>query len=422
MIKLEHTIVRRREAEEQLKQAHDELETRVLQRTAELARANDSLTEEINERRRVEDSLRAAKKIWEQTFDAISDGVIVHDHFHRIVRCNVRAAEMLGVSGPAQAIGLTCSEACARVFGEHATSYELKHGLGTATSFETEGTDGRRYLVATSPLDALTGQPGWNVVTWSDVTELAGMHEQLARARRLAVIGQLAAGVAHEINNPLASLIACAEIVLRSMPEIAKLAESREWPFYLEEIVRQALRCKATARGLLDLSSQRRSQPAVCEVNAVAAECARLAKTRAEAAGIEVAVEIDPSVGEVVTDEKMLRQVLDNLLGNALDASSEGGQVTVSTTCDGQRLTMEVADTGHGMQAEVLARVFEPFFTTKELGKGAGLGLAVSAMLAEALEGEIAAESQPGVGSRFRLSIPHRVAEEAHGRKDVSIV
>ena len=109
----------------------------------------------------------------------------------------------------------------------------------------------------------------------------------------------------------------------------------------------------------------------------------------------------------------MMRQVLDNLLSNALDAIDESGEIAVSTYRVGERVAVEIADTGHGMAPEMLVRIFDPFFTTKDQGKGSGLGLAISYTLAEALGGALTVESKQGVGSRFRLWIPRRLPETA---------
>ena len=359
------------------------------------------------------ETVRTAKRIWEQTFDAIPDGIIVHDHRMQIVRCNTQAAEMMNMR-PAEAIGMSCADAFARLFGERAAAYHMSQSTGTASSFELQAEDGRRYLVAVAPLEADGGQSG-SVITWSDVTELSEMQEQLSRSRRLATVGQLAAGVAHEINNPLAAITTCAEATLRDMRssvEIASLAEGRDWGYYLEEIVRQALRCKEITRGLLDLSRQRRARRAACNINAVAAQCVRLAEQRT--AGPEVAIEVnlDSKVGEVATDEGMVRQVLDNILSNALDAVGERGRVTVSTLREGERIVIEIADTGPGIAPELLVRIFDPFFTTKDPGKGSGLGLAISYTLAEALGGALTVESKQGAGSRFRLWLPRRAPEK----------
>jgi two-component system NtrC family sensor kinase len=361
---------------------------------------------------RLFETVGTAKRIWEQTFDAVASGIIVHDQSMRIVRCNAHAAEMMNMQ-PSEAIGLSCADAFARLFGERAAAYHMGQGTGTASSFEIQAEDGRRYLVSVAPLDKVGNLPG-SVITWSDVTELSEMQEQLSRSRRLATVGQLAAGVAHEINNPLAAITTCAEATLRDIRrdgETAALAESRDWSYYLEEIVRQALRCKEITRGLLDLSRQRRARRSACDINSIAAESARLAEQRAASADVIVTVNLDEGVGEIATDAGMVRQVLDNLLSNALDAVGGRGEVTISTTREGERVAVEVMDTGHGITPEVLVRIFDPFFTTKDPGKGSGLGLAICYTLAEALGGALTVESKQDEGSRFRLWLPRRAPE-----------
>ncbi|HVG39616.1 MAG TPA: GAF domain-containing protein, partial [Pyrinomonadaceae bacterium] len=272
---------------------------------------------------RLFETVVTAKKVWEQTFDAIPDGVIVHDDQLRIARCNAEAAAMMGFDHPAEVIGETCAKVFARLFGERAAAYYMRQSTatGAASSFELQAEGGRRYLVAVAPIKGLglgvvspeslepnasaahistarnSGSqisdfqppasglrpPSWSVITWSDVTELAEIQEQLARARRLATVGQLAAGVAHEINNPLAAITTCAESCLRDIrnaPEAAIIAEGRDWYFYLEEIVRQSLRCKAITRGLLDLTRQRRALSEMCDLNSAVERCFRLFEGR----------------------------------------------------------------------------------------------------------------------------------------------
>jgi two-component system, NtrC family, sensor kinase len=384
---------------------------------------------------RLFETLGTAKRVWEQTFDAIPDGLIVHDERMLVARCNLAAAEMMGLR-PAEVIGLTCADAFARLFGERAAAYHMKQGVGAATSFELQAEDGRRYLVSVAPITKLAADlekhgrvaespppasaprlagahTSWSVITWSDITTLSEIQEQLARSRRLATIGQLAAGVAHEINNPLAAIATCAEATLRDLrarPETAALAEEGRWDYYLEEIVRQTLRCKEITRGLLDLARQRRARRETVDLNALVAQAADLFAARAGAVALDL--RLDPSVGEVATDEAMVRQVLDNLLSNALDAVAGGGRVSVSTGLDGGRVSVEIADDGPGIAPDTLARIFDPFFTTKDPGRGSGLGLAISLTLAEALGGALTAESKPGHGSRFRLWLPRRAPEK----------
>jgi two-component system NtrC family sensor kinase len=362
---------------------------------------------------RLFETLGTAKRIWERTFDAIPDGIIVHDHQMRIIRCNAHASEMMDME-PSEAIGLTCADAFSRLFGERAAAYHMGQGAGgtAASSFELQAEDGRRYLVSVASLGEAASQPG-SVITWSDVTELSEMQEQLARSRRLATVGQLAAGVAHEINNPLATITTCAEASLRNMrrSSVGAAEEGRDSTFYLEEIVRQAFRCKEITRGLLDLSRQRRAHRVPCNINQMAAQCVRLIEDRVQAESIKLNVNLDPEVGEVATDASMVRQVLDNLMSNALDAIGESGVISVSTHHEDFRVAIEVADTGAGIAPEMLVRIFDPFFTTKDQGKGSGLGLAISYTLAEALGGALTVESKQGMGSRFRLWIPRRPPE-----------
>ncbi|HYY94984.1 MAG TPA: ATP-binding protein [Pyrinomonadaceae bacterium] len=421
---------------------------------------------------RLLDTLGAAKRVWEQTFDSIPDGIIVHDDRMRVVRCNMAAADGIGLH-PSDVAGMSCAEAFARLFGERAAAYHMRPGTArTISSFELQAEDGRRYLVSVAPVSSLesgvlslesgtrvegrapsevgavsadssaadskgessTGshqhsqqtdsrlqtpdsrlQTNWSVITWSDITTLAEVQEQLARSRRLATIGQLAAGVAHEINNPLAAITTCAEATLRDLrseDETARLAQERGWAEYLEEIVRQALRCKQITRGLLDLSRQRRARREPVEINRLVEQAARIFEERGRARSVSVEVRADESVGVVATDEAMVRQILDNLLDNALAAVSEGGRVGVSTGLEGERVCVEVSDDGPGIAPDTLARVFDPFFTTKDPGRGAGLGLAISLTYAEAMGGTLNAESKPGAGTRFRLWLPRRTPEK----------
>ena len=362
---------------------------------------------------RLLETIGSAEQIWQQTFDAIREGIIVHNKEMSIIRCNTLAAEMMNLQ-PVEVVGLSFSDAFTRLFGARAAAYYLAENRQPTSAFEVQAEDERRYLVSIFPVGQSTGNRV-SVVTWSDVTRMSEMQEQLARSRRLASVGQLAAGVAHEINNPLAAITTCAEATIRDIrldSETQALAESRQWTYYLEEIVRQALRCKDITRGLLDLTRQRQAKRVICDVNAIATECAKVAVQKAGSASIEYEIKLQDGLGEVATDAAMVRQVIDNLLSNAIDALGEaGGTIKVSTVGDADRLAIEVADSGSGISPETLSSIFDPFFSTKGAGKGYGLGLAICSTLAESLGGAITVESKRGEGSRFRLWIPRRGPE-----------
>jgi two-component system NtrC family sensor kinase len=381
-------------------------EKRLLWDLAEMAAlvlANSQLIENVS----------TAETIWEQTFDAIGEGIIVHDSEMRIIRCNTMAAEMMNLP-PAEVIGLSFNDAFAILFGKRVADYYLTEHRSPSSAFEVQTDHQRRFLVSVAPIQKPDGQ-SVSVVTWNDVTRMSEMQEQLSRTRSLASVGQLAAGVAHEINNPLAAITTCAEATMRDMRqtiETRELAETRQWNYYLEEIVRQALRCKEITRGLLDLTRQRKAVRTICDVNSIAKQCAKVAVQRAGPA-TEFEIDIDENIGEVATDAAMVRQILDNLFSNAVDALGEGkGKVGLSTSRDGDRIVIEIIDNGSGISSELMSRIFDPFFSTKGPGRGYGLGLAISLSLAESLGGALTVESKEGEGSRFRLWIPRRRPED----------
>ena len=375
---------------------------------------------DITDRKLAEDVLRESearaeqsRRVWEKTFDAIDEGILVYDREQKIVRCNARAAEMIQMS-PASAVGASFPDAFARTFGKPAADHYLANDYDFSTVSEIRTEDDRRFLVSVFPVNEPDGQ-SFNVVTWNDVTRASEIQEQLARSRRLAALGQLAAGVAHEVNNPLAVITTCAEAMLRNMRrhENEELAANRRWDYYLEEILRQSLRCKEMTRGLLDLTRQRRAKSILCDVNTLAEDCARVAQLRGDSQA-EFEVKLDESVGQIPTDAEMVRHILDNLLGNAIDALGERqGRVTVSTRSAGEQVIVEIADTGSGVPPGLLAKIFDPFFSTKGPGKGYGLGLSICLTLAESLGGGINLESKDGEGSRFRLWLPRRAPEPA---------
>lgn len=200
---------------------------------------------------------------------------------------------------------------------------------------------------------------------------------------------------------------------LRRNESIKATAEEHQWPYYLEEIVRQALRCKDITRGLLDLTQQRQAKRVLCDLNMLVSQCAKTAVQQADSSRVEFNISLDENMGEVATDEALVRQVLDNLLSNAVDALGEkDGRITLTTLREGDRVSIEVTDDGQGIPAELVPRVFDPFVSTKGAGKNYGLGLAICAALAESLGGALTVESKEGEGSKFRLWIPRRAPEK----------
>jgi signal transduction histidine kinase len=233
----------------------------------------------------------------------------------------------------------------------------------------------------------------WNAMT----AALSDHQRQLVQSEKLAGIGRLAAGVAHEINNPLGVILGYVRI-LRKRAD-APLDED------LRVVEEEALRCKEIVEGLLDLSRPLAAGREPVDLREIADEVvARLGEARL-LAGVDVRVS---GAGAAEAHPQKIRQVLANLVRNAAEAAGGGGRVAVRVAERDGDAEVEVSDSGPGIAAPVRARLFEPFFTTKE--RGTGLGLAVSRAIARAYGGDVAADDAPGGGARFTLTLPR--AEE----------
>jgi len=237
--------------------------------------------------------------------------------------------------------------------------------------------------------------------------ELKEAQAQLIQSEKLASIGQLAAGVAHEINNPLGVMLGFSQVILKKLPEDDPLRKP------LVSIEREGLRCKKIIQGLLDFS--RRSTPALQPMNlndALEAAC-EFIEHQITLDNIQVIKGLTPELPPIRADGNQLQQVFVNLIINAYQAMSQGGELRITTRAVGDQVQAIFADTGAGIPAEVLKHIFDPFFTTKEVGKGTGLGLSVSYGIIESHGGKIEVESQVGVGTTFIVTLPadHKGAE-----------
>jgi len=232
--------------------------------------------------------------------------------------------------------------------------------------------------------------------------------QQLTHSERLAAVGRLAAGVAHEINNPLTGVLTFAHLLLRDAPE-----NSRERAD-IEMMIQATMRCKEIVRGLLDFARQNEPQKKLADLNAIIREAQRLTGNQASIQRVEVVMELDPALPPLVLDASQIQQVLVNMIVNALDAMPQGGRLTLRTRTTGEAgkrfVEVEISDTGCGIPHENLAHIFEPFFTTKPTGKGTGLGLSIAYGIISEHGGTISVRSEVGAGSTFTIRLP--IAEE----------
>jgi two-component system NtrC family sensor kinase len=248
--------------------------------------------------------------------------------------------------------------------------------------------------------------------------DLKESQDLLVRQEKLASLGRLAAGVAHELNNPLSSVAGFAEALQRRTAEFGVrsgcgIAECQD---YLGLIQSEVGRAAGIVRRLLDYARQREPTAEAVDVARVARDAVAFVERQARLANQEVRVTAAHAPCEVLGDASMLQQVLLNLLTNALDAVEDAGKVEVAVRCAADPaggpgwVEVVVQDTGVGIPPENLPRVFDPFFTTKAVGKGTGLGLAISQSIVEQHRGVISVESDaPGRGTTVRIRLPRLV-------------
>ncbi len=230
--------------------------------------------------------------------------------------------------------------------------------------------------------------------------ELLAMQVRMARTERLASLGMLSAGVAHEINNPLGGVLALSALALEDIPPDDPNREN------LEEVVRQAQRCKAIVKGLLDFSRQSVSSPEPVELGRSAQEALALVKPQAAFHNIELVCAFEPNLPPVMADRAELQQVILNIVMNAVQAMEERGRLTLTTSSSEAYAELAIADTGHGIPPDRIGHVFDPFFTTKDESKGTGLGLSIAYGIVSKHGGTISVESEVGVGTTFTIRFP----------------
>jgi len=225
---------------------------------------------------------------------------------------------------------------------------------------------------------------------------------RIMESERLAHIGELAAGVAHEINNPLTGIVTYSHLLLERASTENGTRQS------LEKIVKQANRCRDIIRGLLDFSRQRKPEKRLSNVNRVLEECVSLVDNQVLFQNIRIVRRLNPDVPQVLIDPSQIQQVFMNMILNAAEAMNGGGKLTVTTrhVPADSAVEVEFADTGHGIKEGDLDRIFSPFFTTKEVGHGTGLGLAISYGIVKEHKGTITVESEEGQGATFTISLP----------------
>jgi two-component system NtrC family sensor kinase len=242
--------------------------------------------------------------------------------------------------------------------------------------------------------------------------ELRVAEAEAVRGEKLASVGLLAAGIAHELNNPLTGILTFSHLLRKKMPDGSPEAED------LDLVIRETKRCAAIIRRLLDFAREKAPEKKYSDLNQIIEDTVRIVERPANLRDIEITMDLDRNLPPVWVDADLIKQVVMNMLVNAQQAIEEKGDITIRSRRVTEAMSAEpdtkpvpmvelaIIDTGCGIPEQNLKRIFDPFFTSKELGKGTGLGLSVSHGIVSAHGGTIKVESTVGEGSTFRVFLP----------------
>lgn len=347
-----------------------------------------------------------AKSEWEATFKAVRDIIVVIDPDLQILRVNQAALEICELP-ESEILGRKyCDVFCIANNPQCGKCIFYK-------ALETGNTISSQIRLEDGRVMEIYGYPGSQenrdlgvVVYIKDITERLKMQVQLLQTARLAALGEMAAGVAHELNTPLAVIIGDAQLLIRSTPKDDKNYK------ILKDIKTCGLRCKRIVRGLLTFSRQEQYlfQP-IC-LNDVVKEALKLVSYYIETENINIEQELDVQLPVIEGNSQQLEQVVVNLLLNARQSFDEESdrerRILIKTGFDQERnqAFIKVTDNGRGIPQKILTKIFDPFFTSKGVGKGTGLGLSVSLGIVQKHGGTIAVESEPGKGATFTVYLP----------------
>ena len=353
---------------------------------------------------RLFDQLRAGKEQWESTFDALATGVAVVDDTGRIRRANKSLAATL--SCPLSL--LVGSDLAQELLGNPSALAELYQavGLGGRVSPLTRRSEALKRIFRISAAPLQSERPGgWVVALIEDVTEQKAFEAQMVQHEKMAAVGQLVSGVAHELNNPLTSVSGLAELLLDQQGTMPAAKE------HLRIIHEQAERAGKIVRNLLSFSRQGPAEIAPLDLGDVVRRTALLLEYEVRLQQVELTTDVPPEPVTVLADRMQLQQVVVNLLTNALQAvaSNPPGRprrIAIRARRHGDRARVEVDDTGPGVPEDLAPHIFTAFFTTKEPGTGTGLGLAIAYGIVERHGGTLSVHRSASGGARFDVDLP----------------
>jgi len=338
-------------------------------------------------------------------FDNLPNSLYIIDQEYKLIAINKSRSQRSGRS-PKELVGDLCYRA---LFGRTTPCPECRVQETFQDAITTQRNERRwastdestEWDISTYPILSDDGGVTQVILSEQDVSERRRLEAILTQSEKLAAVGQLAAGVAHEINNPLTAIIANAQILHRELPPDHDLQES------VDLIARAGARATQVVRNLLDFARKEEYHLGLTDLNDTVDRALELVQHEILARGIKLDFNADPKLPPILASQDHLQSVWLNLLLNAIDALDKTpGEIVVATRRASDEIHVSVTDNGKGIPPERLTRIFEPFYTTKKAGRGTGLGLSVTHRIVKQHGGSIRVESQVGVGSTFTVVLP----------------
>jgi len=378
--------------------------------------------------RKVEEYERL-KEFSENIVESINVGILAADLEDRVESWNTQIEQLTGVSRD-RAVGRKLTELFPselveqfeRVRGEVGIHHIYKFVLKPAAAVAAINGNGHGALpsrlreatlnIAIAPLVSKDQKQIGRLIILDDVTDRAELEQRLVQADKLSSIGLLAAGVAHEVNTPLAVISTYAQMLAK------QVADDSQKSLLLDKIAKQTFRASEIVNSLLNFSRTSSTTFGDVSLNRVIHETLSLVEHQLEKSGVQLKIDLDPDLPPVHGNAGKLQQVFLNLFLNARDAMPAGGALEVCGRAEGTGVRIEVSDTGPGISPENLHRIYDPFFTTKPARKGTGLGLSVTYGIIQEHGGSIEVANRSGGGARFRIELP--LAKSVKARKPVN--
>jgi PAS domain S-box-containing protein len=353
--------------------------------------------------------LERLKSYTENILESINVAVLALDGDGRITSCN-RAFEDLYQTTRNEIAGasienLFSSDVIASIKGATGTKgWQLQSAAGIFKMY-LENKLGKRLIVNMSliPLQGALSMSAGSLIVMEDITEKIELEGQLMQAEKLSSIGLLAAGIAHEVNTPIAGISSYTQMLLKDTPESDKRKT------ILEKIEKQTFRAAEIVNGLLNFSRMNGVEIKSIDINQLINDSLALLSHQLQSSHISIDSQFDTSLPPVCGNAGKLQQVFINLFLNARDAMPSGGELTIRTAMNETMVIVDISDTGVGISEQNLKKIFDPFFTTKGIGKGTGLGLAVTYGIIQEHGGRIFVDSDAGKGTHFRVKLPTRL-------------